>query len=221
MTRHGTDLISGRALHRRHEGTADRTVRVLKHGDTFAVFDHNGDMAAGRSEQGLYHEGTRSCRCCGCASAAAAAPLQLARQDDNDLLQRGSDQPGRPRGGHVVMPRDVLHVFDRGCSGRARCYEQLRLWNYLRSPVTVSRRTPVRGRLRGHLRGARHAPAAPRPYAAARDARRRARGFAMWVSTGGCAETRLAFDPSPAAMLGASRRGSSCTLLPQRATSST
>src|SRR5678816_2577611 len=36
----------------------DRTA-VLQHGDTFAVFDLHGDIGAfGRSEQGLYHEGT-------------------------------------------------------------------------------------------------------------------------------------------------------------------
>ena len=34
--------------------------RVLKQGDTFAVFDHHGDIRpAGMGEQGLYHEGTR------------------------------------------------------------------------------------------------------------------------------------------------------------------
>ena len=37
----------------------DRT-RVLKHGDTFAVFDRFGDIQTfGQGEQGIYHEGTR------------------------------------------------------------------------------------------------------------------------------------------------------------------
>src|SRR5437868_14582131 len=39
--------------------TDDRT-RVLKHGETFAVFDRFGDVQpVGLGEQGLYHEGTR------------------------------------------------------------------------------------------------------------------------------------------------------------------
>jgi hypothetical protein len=39
---------------------ADDRTRVLKHGDTFAVFDHNGDIKpGGLGEEGLYHEGTR------------------------------------------------------------------------------------------------------------------------------------------------------------------
>src|SRR5919198_4614340 len=38
---------------------AERTA-VLKHDDTFAVFDYTGDIGAlGAGEQGLYHEGTR------------------------------------------------------------------------------------------------------------------------------------------------------------------
>jgi hypothetical protein len=38
--------------------------RVLKHGDTFAVFDRYGDVVpGGLGEQGLYHEGTRFLSC--------------------------------------------------------------------------------------------------------------------------------------------------------------
>src|SRR5262245_42187367 len=42
----------------------DRT-RVLKHADTFAVFDAFGDIGGvGPHEQGLYHEGTRHISTC-------------------------------------------------------------------------------------------------------------------------------------------------------------
>jgi glycogen debranching enzyme len=38
----------------------DAKTRVLKHGDTFAVFDHYGDIVpGGLGEEGLYHQGTR------------------------------------------------------------------------------------------------------------------------------------------------------------------
>ena len=38
----------------------DARTRVLKHADTFAVFDHYGDIVpGGLGEEGLYHEGTR------------------------------------------------------------------------------------------------------------------------------------------------------------------
>lgn len=39
---------------------ADGRTRVLKHADTFAVFDHHGDITpGGLGEEGLYHAGTR------------------------------------------------------------------------------------------------------------------------------------------------------------------
>ncbi len=39
---------------------ADERTRVLKHGDTFGVFDHYGDIKPeGLGEEGLFHDGTR------------------------------------------------------------------------------------------------------------------------------------------------------------------
>ncbi len=41
-------------------GITDDRTRVLKHGDTFAVFDHLGQIKpGGLGEEGLYHDGTR------------------------------------------------------------------------------------------------------------------------------------------------------------------
>jgi hypothetical protein len=41
-------------------GFGDERSRVLKHGDTFAVFDHHGRIKpGGLGEEGLYDEGTR------------------------------------------------------------------------------------------------------------------------------------------------------------------
>ena len=38
----------------------DEPIRVLKHGDTFALFDQYGDIRPGKDgEQGIYHDGTR------------------------------------------------------------------------------------------------------------------------------------------------------------------
>ena len=38
----------------------ERRPRTLKHGDTFAVFDHSGDAISGHgSPEGLYHRDTR------------------------------------------------------------------------------------------------------------------------------------------------------------------
>jgi hypothetical protein len=41
----------------------ERRPRTLKHGDTFSVFDHNGDALAGPgSPEGIYHRDTGICR---------------------------------------------------------------------------------------------------------------------------------------------------------------
>ena len=38
----------------------DEPIRVLKQGDTFALFDQYGDIRPGKNgEEGLYHDGTR------------------------------------------------------------------------------------------------------------------------------------------------------------------
>src|SRR5687768_15664611 len=43
---------------------ADDLTRVLKHGETFGVFDHYGDVKpSGLGEEGVYHEGTRYLSC--------------------------------------------------------------------------------------------------------------------------------------------------------------
>ena len=52
--------------------TDDRT-RVLKHGETFAVFDRHGDVQpVGLGEQGSTTTARGSCRASSCGSAAGA-----------------------------------------------------------------------------------------------------------------------------------------------------
>jgi len=60
--------------------TDDRT-RVLKHGDTFAVFDHLGPIKpGGMGEEGSYHDGTRETSNAGqCLFGGIASPERAAR----------------------------------------------------------------------------------------------------------------------------------------------
>src|SRR5450631_4879643 len=67
---------------------ADERTRVLKHGDTFAVFDHHGDIKpGGLGEEGLYHEGTRYLACF-VLELEGARPFFLSStvQDEDDQL---------------------------------------------------------------------------------------------------------------------------------------
>src|SRR6476619_972378 len=92
--------------------TVERTA-VLKNGDTFAVFDYSGDVAAsGLGQQGLYHEGTRylsrfRLRLNG------HTPLLLSSRvkDDNDLFGADLTNPDIPLDEHDVIPRDIVHLF--------------------------------------------------------------------------------------------------------------
>src|SRR6478672_6937315 len=62
--------------------------RVLKQGDTFAVFDHHGDIRPiGMKEQGLFHEGTRFLSCL-ILRLGRGDPLFLSStvKEDNALL---------------------------------------------------------------------------------------------------------------------------------------
>src|SRR4051812_36206561 len=57
-----SDLIQlqGQYYIRANASIADMGNRVLKHGDTFAIFDRHGDIRPlGFENQGIFHEGTR------------------------------------------------------------------------------------------------------------------------------------------------------------------
>src|SRR5438874_12297763 len=67
---------------------ADERSRVLKHGDTFAVFDHYGDIKrSGLGEEGLYQDGTRFLSCL-LLKLGKNRPLFLSStaKEDNDVL---------------------------------------------------------------------------------------------------------------------------------------
>jgi glycogen debranching enzyme len=120
--------------------TAIRTA-VLKHDDTFAVFDSSGDIGAfGTSELGLYHEDTRflsrfHLRLNG------RRPLLLSSRvkDDNELFCADLTNPDmRLADGDRMVSRDLVHVFRGRFLRDAVWHERIRLWNYSRGNVPLS-----------------------------------------------------------------------------------
>ncbi len=111
---------------------ADRRTRVLKHGETFAVFDTAGDISAmGASEQGLFHEGTRY------LSQAALRvngrrPLLLSStiKEDNAVLTADLTNHDVAVDGNIVVPRGTVHVLRSKFLWRGVYYESLRFRNY-------------------------------------------------------------------------------------------
>jgi glycogen debranching enzyme len=113
-------------------GVTDDRSRVLKHADTFAVFDHRGDVkSGGLDEEGLYHRGTRHLS-------------QLVLQLDGDrpffLSSTSSRESGhvsvaltnhdRLEGGRVVTPLGALQLSFTRFLFDATLYQRLTLKNY-------------------------------------------------------------------------------------------
>src|SRR4051812_10920531 len=97
---------------------ADERTRVLKHGDTFGVFDRFGDVQPiGNGEQGLFHLGTRHLSRLE-LRLDDVRPLLLSStvSDANDTIAVDLTNPdlrARPgsEGPEIRVPRGVLHVF--------------------------------------------------------------------------------------------------------------
>ncbi len=119
---------------------ADEQSRVLKDDDTFAVFDHYGDVKpSGLGEEGLYHEGTRYLSRF-LLGLGKDRPLFLSStvKDANDLLAVDLTNPDLARGGRVLVPRGTLHLAREKFLWGGACYERLRLRNYGLAPVELT-----------------------------------------------------------------------------------
>jgi glycogen debranching enzyme len=119
---------------------ADERNRVLKHGDTFAVFDHQGDIRpAGLGEEGLYHEGTRFLSCL-LFGLDGDRPLFLSStiKEDNDLLAVDLTNADLTGPGGAVVPRGTLHIARTKFLWRGASYERFRIRNYGLSPLALA-----------------------------------------------------------------------------------
>jgi glycogen debranching enzyme len=120
---------------------ASERTAVLKHGDTFAVFDYSGDIGAfGTGEQGLYHEGTRYLSRFRLRLNGHRPLLLSARvKEDNELFGADLTNPDIPLGEtDRVLSRDLVHLFRARFLWEGTWHERIRLWNYSRTAVRVS-----------------------------------------------------------------------------------
>jgi glycogen debranching enzyme len=119
---------------------AEDRVRVLKHGETFAVFDRYGDIRpVGLGEEGIYHEGTRFLSRLE-LHLGNTRPLLLSStvRDDNTLLAVDLTNPDVKIGEQVVIPRGTLHLFRSKFLWQAACYERIKILNHGLVPVQIS-----------------------------------------------------------------------------------
>lgn len=118
---------------------ADERARVLKHDDTFAIFDHYGDIQPfGLREQGIYFQDTRYLSSLE-LRLDDERPLLLSSTitEDNDLFAVDLTNPDLLRSG-VLLPRDVLHLFRAKFLWQGACYERLRITHYGLAPAQVA-----------------------------------------------------------------------------------
>jgi glycogen debranching enzyme len=117
----------------------ERRPRTLKHGDTFGVFDHYGDIIAGeRSPEGLFHGDTR------CLSALQMRienhrPLLLSSTvlDNNAVLSVDLTNPDIYEHGRLRLARDTLHIVRSKFLWEGACYERCHVRNFGDQPQAV------------------------------------------------------------------------------------
>jgi glycogen debranching enzyme len=121
------------------ESTADNINRVLKDGDTFAVFDRHGDIqATGLGQEGLYHEGTRFLsRLVFKLGNARPFLLNSVVTEDNSLFVVNLTNPDIYQRGQLMLPRGTLHITRTKLLRESTCHETLRFINYGLSSVEV------------------------------------------------------------------------------------
>jgi glycogen debranching enzyme len=186
---------------------ADEVRRVLKDGETFAVFDRYGDIRQdGIGEDGLYHEGTRFLSCL-LLRLVNTRPLFLNStvRQGNDLLAVDLTNPDISAGEQIVVPRGTLYISRTKFLWRGACHERFRFHNYGLHPIAVTLFLyfnadfadifEVRGTRRAR-RGTYHDPAVEDGCVT----------LSYEGLDGMVRQTRLEFSPPPAALTGSSAR---------------
>ena len=115
-------------------------LRVLKHGDSFAVFDLHGDIVpSAATEHGLYYAGTRFLsRLELLLSRRQPLLLSSTISHDNTVFAADLTNPDIVQDGHVAVPRGVLHVFRSRALWNSGCVERVRVSNHGLHPIETT-----------------------------------------------------------------------------------
>jgi glycogen debranching enzyme len=109
-----------------------RRTLTLKHGDTFAVFDHRGDFGAEPgSSEGLYHRDTRILSQFNLL-LEDARPLLLSSmtQDDNAIFSADLSNPDLLLNGQIALRHEQIHLQRLKFIWDGACYERLLIRNF-------------------------------------------------------------------------------------------
>lgn len=183
----------------------ERRPRTLKHGDTFGLFDHNGDALSGPgSPEGIFHRDTRHLSHL-YLTMAGLRPILLSStpRDDNAALTCDLTNPDLyDEEGRLVLGHDLIHLRRTRFLWNATCFERLAILNFdekrhgIRFEISFSADFADLFEVRGAQRerhGEHHAPEVTADRVTLRytglDGKRRS--------------TTLRFDPAPKLLTGA------------------
>jgi glycogen debranching enzyme len=119
---------------------ADDRTRVLKHGDTFAVYDRRGDIEPlGKGTQGLYHREARYLSLW-VLRLDHDRPLLLSStvREDNASTATDLTNPDFYKEGGVIVPRGTLYISRSKFLWEGSHYEQFHIVNYSLSSVDLT-----------------------------------------------------------------------------------
>ncbi len=114
-------------------------IQALKQGDTFAVFNHFGDVLSWeQSPEGLFHNDTRHLSRFD-FQFDGHSPLLLSSniQDDNAVLTVDLTNPDIYDNGRLRLAKDTIHFLRSKFLWQGVCYERISIRNYGTEPHTV------------------------------------------------------------------------------------
>src|SRR5215470_8350547 len=117
----------------------DRTL-VLKHGETFGVFDRFGDiLPSGPGHHGLYHEGTRHLSLLLLKLGKVRPFLLGSTVTENDLvLTVDLTNPDISSIGKLIVPRGTIYFYRSKFLREGVCFERIQLSNFAQFPLEIS-----------------------------------------------------------------------------------
>jgi glycogen debranching enzyme len=114
--------------------------RILKHDNTFAVFDHNGDaVGAPGSTDGIYHRDTRYLSHL-LLTIDGLRPILLSStlRDDNAMLTCDLTNPDiGDAGSAVCLGHDLIHIRRSRFLWKGGCFERLAVKNFHDKPCRI------------------------------------------------------------------------------------
>ncbi|HEY6620626.1 MAG TPA: amylo-alpha-1,6-glucosidase [Steroidobacteraceae bacterium] len=116
-----------------------RRTRTLKYGDSFAVFDHRGDIGGEPGNpEGMYHRDTRMLSQLQLL-LEEGRPLLLSSttQDDNAVFTADLSNPDLLEDGKIALRRENIHLNRMRFIWNGACFERLVVRNYGDRPLTL------------------------------------------------------------------------------------